>query len=192
MKHNRHFLTALLLIAVLGTVSCAGADNTPAETTAPIPGSTEAETAGETTALYSADYLPEADYNGYVFRTVTVEDFPVAMEQEDGDVVNDAIYRRNLVISERFNVTFADAYVDDYNAIRNLGVPQAKHLRHPRFSFSRFCSSVGVFLSCAAGKHKHISVAHHICDFAQPAAEHKAVIRRQNSANTVIRRRQRK
>jgi len=117
MKHSRHLLSALLLIAALSAVACGDTDSTSAETTSGISNDTAAETVEETAALYSADYLPDADYNNYVFRTVTVEGLPVAVEKEDGDVVNDAIYQRNLVISERYNVTFEDTYVGDYNAM---------------------------------------------------------------------------
>ena len=65
--------------------------------------------------LYTADYLPEADYGEYEFRIATIRDdrFPMRtefdVESEDAaEVFNDAIYKRNRLIESRYNVTFKD------------------------------------------------------------------------------------
>lgn len=69
------------------------------------------ETSAETTAT---DYSPDisaADYNGYDFRiyTTDIQENEIAYheifsEGENGEPVNDAVYRRNSVISEKYNI----------------------------------------------------------------------------------------
>ena len=62
--------------------------------------------------VYKADYLPEADYGGYEFRIVCFpSDFSgmytsSVIEEESGDRVNDAIFRRNRIIEEKYNIIF--------------------------------------------------------------------------------------
>ncbi|MBQ8578879.1 MAG: hypothetical protein IJ449_13090 [Clostridia bacterium] len=114
MKQNGIQLLPYLLLTAALLASCQGEDDigTAGETTAPAVSS--AAEAATDSALYTADYLPDADYEGYVFRCVTVEDYPVAMEKEDGDVVNDAYYKRNAILEERYNIDFEDTYVDTY------------------------------------------------------------------------------
>ncbi len=51
-----------------------------------------------------SDNLPEGlDYEGYEFRILTTQSPTYASEELTGDLVNDAIYERNLEIRERFN-----------------------------------------------------------------------------------------
>ena len=59
--------------------------------------------------FYSTDYLPEKDYGGYEFTIITFEDHisgtnMFIAEEEIGEVLNDAMYRRNLGIEDRFNI----------------------------------------------------------------------------------------
>ena len=59
--------------------------------------------------LYSTDYLPEKDYEGYEFSILTFEDHisgtnMFIAEEQIGEVLNDALYTRNAVVEERFNV----------------------------------------------------------------------------------------
>ena len=52
------------------------------------------------------DDLPEADLNGRDFNILCHEMLTVEFvaEEENGDIVNDALYKRNTSVSERFNV----------------------------------------------------------------------------------------
>lgn len=106
------------IICLLSVLSCLNAcgDNSeqPKETTG-IP--TESESVVETAEqiLYSASYLPDADYEGYLFRTVSVTDYPTHVEEADGEVVNDAYYKRNQIIEERYNMEFQETYVANYD-----------------------------------------------------------------------------
>ena len=59
---------------------------------------------------YTADYLPDKTYGGYEFRVVVPENnvfdltLSANIEEETGDTVNDAIYRRNRLIEERYDI----------------------------------------------------------------------------------------
>ncbi|MCL2814789.1 MAG: hypothetical protein FWD23_09340 [Oscillospiraceae bacterium] len=51
------------------------------------------------------DNLPETDFGGGVFNILqrTEWNYEFLAESENGDVVNDAVYKRNLTVEERFN-----------------------------------------------------------------------------------------
>ena len=82
MKSRNAISTVFLLAAILCSVSC-GEDSaqTDAAKTETGAAGTTAEAVTEE-LLYKADYLPDADYNGYVFKTVTVPKYPVTMAGE--------------------------------------------------------------------------------------------------------------
>jgi len=96
-------LVCMMTLAPLIT-SCAGAADTPFETTAAI----ATEPTAETTVL--SDELPEIDFGGYEFRMLIrndkgwIED--MYAEELNGEIMNDAIYQRNASVGERFNVIF--------------------------------------------------------------------------------------
>jgi len=60
--------------------------------------------------------LPEADYDGYVFTFLSHEENnddwfspaprEVMSEAETGDPINDAVYKRNMTLKERYNIEF--------------------------------------------------------------------------------------
>ena len=72
----------------------------------------------ETTALNTTDEttsyvpeLPDEDYEGYEFRILTrIEGWGIynnenlVVEEENGEILNDAIYTRNRTVEERFNI----------------------------------------------------------------------------------------
>ncbi len=107
---NRKALGTLLLIPALLASSCGGAastDTTPPDTSAPAPAET---TAAETTPEQYIAALPDADYGGYEFRMIEKEDVwtlsGIWAESENGDILNDAVYRRNRAVEERYNIHF--------------------------------------------------------------------------------------
>jgi hypothetical protein len=69
---------------------------------------------------YTADYLPEKSYGGYEFRMVVLArgqfDFitDADIEEETGDTVNDAIYKRNRQIEEKYDIKFRQSSVPAY------------------------------------------------------------------------------
>jgi len=59
--------------------------------------------------LYATDYLPEKNYGGYEFTIVTFEDHMTGTnmfiaEEQTGETMNDALYKRNIVVEDRFNI----------------------------------------------------------------------------------------
>ncbi len=119
MKRQR--LTALFLALLLTASTAIGcAQNNPEETDASaVSATTEntpaAETEPETEPPISDD-LPESDFEGYTYTIfnsnpetndwfTTVH---VTMEEDSADVLPSAIYKRNLAVEERLNITIGE------------------------------------------------------------------------------------
>lgn len=120
-KTTTYALTALLLVTSLYACGADGTAQSGGETTAAVDIPTEAVT----TEPVLRENVPEEDMGGAVFSimidegTSGMDDF--IAEEETGDLLNDAVYRRNSVIEERFNITL-DAYINGYAGtfVKNL------------------------------------------------------------------------
>lgn len=119
MKKFILIFTVFALIA--GIIACSG---TTSETVTAT--ETAAGTAGETERLYPS--LPDADYEGYIFNVLHYEiaDWPIGgvnrdiyAESENGDSINDAVFRRNLAVEEKYNIHIQIENVA-YNAIKGV------------------------------------------------------------------------
>lgn len=101
-------VTALMLIlaslSVLASCSPA-ADNTPGAADTAAAADVDTTTA-EPAETELRDNLPERDFNGreMVFAVYQDNIEDILVEAETGDVCNDAVFRRNMLIEERFNV----------------------------------------------------------------------------------------
>ena len=106
----KRLISSFILISLLaGLASCgseSGSNDISAEQSSAGGASDETETADSAIS----DNLPDKDYNGYDFRILmrctpiwTKEMF---VDEATGDVVDDAVYRRNQIVSERFGVNF--------------------------------------------------------------------------------------
>ena len=119
---------AALLAALLLLVGC-GSDTTSADTDAEsqIPTDTGTETVIETEpidpieARTLQDDVPELDFGGVPFRTIVqqscVDD--IWVESAIGEVLNDAVFDRNMKIQERFNIVI-EATPMDYSDISSV------------------------------------------------------------------------
>lgn len=58
--------------------------------------------------VYRADYLPNADYEGCKYRIVAYDEYPADFEEATGNLINDAIYTRNRMIEERYNIDIVE------------------------------------------------------------------------------------
>lgn len=104
MKKSRNLSAILTLALLLSAVSC-GSSEVQDETTQ----ATETTTAPETDR-FEKDDLPELDFGGksaHIFLadyeiTNAVPDF--VQDEEDGDIVHDAVYKRNRAVEERLKV----------------------------------------------------------------------------------------
>ncbi len=98
--------TAIFLALLLTGSTLAGCGNTAAEsdTSAAETAPTEAA-APETTPL---EALGTQDFGGRAFRVVTCEGFffsPYAVEEENGNLLNDTAYQRNRAMEENYNIS---------------------------------------------------------------------------------------
>ncbi len=108
MKHMRATVFLLACAAMLPTaLSCSDQTAEDTKTTESV---TETGAGVDSADPLEArklipDNLPEADYNGYVFRIATNDDgtSELLVEEETGDITEDAIYYRNQAVEERFN-----------------------------------------------------------------------------------------
>ena len=116
MKRNFTLLLALLLLA--GTTSCGGDSPEVVTTTS----------ADETTAPEpEGDGLPEVDMGGYVFSIyhcdqdkMTWTNLTLDVEEQTGDALDDAIFKRNRSAEERFNfVIEVTEYTDNQRITAN-------------------------------------------------------------------------
>jgi hypothetical protein len=117
----KKFIVSLLLITIISSVviisSCS--DNGDNPTTTGSDNQTDTTTAAETEPLDALearklvdDELPQMDFGGADFRIIS-DDGEMAdyvAEELNGDVINDAVYYRNSLIAERFNVNITIAY----------------------------------------------------------------------------------
>jgi len=123
---NTNRMTALLCCALTLLVSCGSGEvgETELATTAPaVAESTELVT--ETELVRIDPNLPEMDFGGYEFCVYSKgDDHPhwvakdIVAEEENGDPINDAVYRRNSTIGERYNFSITE--VRENNWVANI------------------------------------------------------------------------
>ena len=106
-------LTATLLPCILLT-ACGQAEEKPSSGNTVDTAAAAAETTGETEPEILKPDLPNKDWGGeqlYVLGRTSDRwqfvSFEIYAEAETGEVVNDAVYRRNRTIEEKYNVTIA-------------------------------------------------------------------------------------
>ncbi|MGM9625078.1 MAG: hypothetical protein ACI3XM_05145, partial [Eubacteriales bacterium] len=108
-------LLALLTVAAV-TVSCADAAEPSSETDRTVSGDTIAETTAETNEREAIrEEVPaDADYQGYSFRIQSRDadhhKKELSAEAENGETVNDAVYKRNTAVEEKLNITIVPVY----------------------------------------------------------------------------------
>ena len=127
-KRNVLFLlfAALLTSAVLP--SCGGgAVSEDTDAVGETQTVTEAATTEAVTEAYCVANVPENDFGGAEFRILGPD--PAAytsmvleadITEESGDVVLDAIYKRNLVIEEKYNINFVAEYKPTWKEPRRV------------------------------------------------------------------------
>ncbi len=119
MKHTKWY-SVLLLAAIL----CACGDSADSGTVTDAGEETNAVTTDAVTAFGDimdtrkqvSDDLPEADYNGYVFRMATCDSQSQVqlIEKTTGDVIDDAVFSRNEAVMNRFNCNFEAVFDGSY------------------------------------------------------------------------------
>ena len=134
-KLRIQLLAGLLALGSVSMLACGGGDTTVGEqqTTAAEGTETEAQTAEQETILISD--LPDMDWDGRVFNVLGWEgdrpqfvNFEIFAEKETGDVVNDAIFRRNSKIEETYHVKIAQVLADNPASELQKSVQAGEHL----------------------------------------------------------------
>jgi len=105
-------LAAFLAVGQLAACgSSASSDNTGADTSSDITSVTEPELTGRAAVK---DNLPDADYNGATFNILgrLAFEYELDSSEENGDTLNDAVYRRNRKVEDCYNVEVEATYID--------------------------------------------------------------------------------
>ena len=126
---NRKILSAIILMSLILSASC-GSTPTDGAVTSEEQLTESTETEGTTEARIEPD-LPDTKWEGYQFRVLTKGDTNVhwkskdiAATEENGDVINDAVYKRNMKIYDRFGVEMVD--IPSPNGTWDLTAPLRK------------------------------------------------------------------
>ncbi|MHB1151943.1 MAG: hypothetical protein ACYCWE_11675 [Eubacteriales bacterium] len=112
---NFKFVSIILLLAM--TFSAAACSKKPSDE---IISETASQVTETSDTLYTAE-LPIIDFNGYVFRLLSCtypNGFSIVTladaEEQTGDLINDAIYKRNVQIEDEFNIVFQATYAEQF------------------------------------------------------------------------------
>ena len=118
MKRIR-ILIIFSFIIILSFASCSPKEET-IETTETYESTAAIETVTEQTK-YEVSYLPDVSYDGYVFRVLSCaypNGFSIMTladaEEQSGEIINDAIYLRNLEIEQEYGITFKADYANEF------------------------------------------------------------------------------
>ena len=111
-RHVTMLLAAAMLLNLL--TACGGTAEPEPETDA------AADTAVETEPVETelTDSLPEKDFGGASFRVLTAAEQwqKFYNSEQNGEVINDAVYARNLAVEERFNIGLDYQVYNGYTA----------------------------------------------------------------------------
>ena len=111
MTVRTSLLLCALLLSSLSALSCGDSQpQTPAVTDADTAAVTTGTAAVETESPYKLGLPEDLDYGGeevFVYGWEHYEDIEFCAEAEIGEVVNDAVYRRNLNVQENLNIRLA-------------------------------------------------------------------------------------
>lgn len=118
----KRVLSILLLIAVLASAMACGGTQTGGDTSANDDSSSESSLPDSETEL--SDDLPEVNYNGREFNIIARTNFAYEFDAEQtGDILDDAIYARNVAVEERFGVKLITHPYDDGNGNASNVIP---------------------------------------------------------------------
>lgn len=127
MKKFRKLISILLLAGLLvqTAVSCSDSpSNTPSsDTSAQNTPASDAENPDESGTGYTPPNLPDKKFDGEKIRFITRDSshnewqtVDMIQHEQNGDVVNDAVYDRTIMIEEKYGITYEDCPVVDIQA----------------------------------------------------------------------------
>lgn len=115
----------ILLAAMLCTVSCGGKGVSPV--TEPTNENTTVSEEVTKAPEIISEALPKADYNDYEFKFLSTDStttgyfcYEFDAEQLTGEIMNDAVYERNMAVEDRFNISItklvSGSYVEQFKS----------------------------------------------------------------------------
>ena len=111
----------LALLTASAAVGCGDNGAEPSQTSAQTDGASTNGASGEETASgILTDRVPTLDFKGAEFRTLeqnSVATYELSPEENDGDVVSDAIWNRARSMEERFNVVIKPTVKLEYTTL---------------------------------------------------------------------------
>ena len=115
MKKNAKLLAAFLALLMLVATFVACTNGSQGSDTTTDGAGTTGKPSGDTQELYVADYLPDTSYDGRHFRIGTFGSDKYVLTSEDvqGNVVDNAIYTRQSIIEDRYDVIFEEKKMAD-------------------------------------------------------------------------------
>lgn len=119
MKKYRILSLILALLTLSSVAACGGSAPGTQDSTTPSANSDDTETTPDTTAELKPD-LPDKKFDGYEFNIVnTVAGWSIynnehiVVEEENGEVLNDAIFNRNRHVEDKYGVKLVETVVSD-------------------------------------------------------------------------------
>ena len=120
-------LALLLATVILSAASCgSGTSSGSSDTTAAADTTAAETTAAETTVIdYKSANLPEKKFDGYKFRFVMSDQSSQYAwyhldQEQNGDILSDAIYERNTKIEETFGVDIVEILYENASCNNNI------------------------------------------------------------------------
>ena len=110
MNHSKICALLLALLTVGSNLCACGGDNSDvtAQTTAANTDTAATEAVTEDVRAPYAELAPEIeDFGGYDYRIFVHDGSKYDADEETGEIVNDAIYRRNKAVEERYNINIS-------------------------------------------------------------------------------------
>ena len=127
MKQGIKRILSLILLSSIAAGSFSCSSESPETTQPSDSGSPEVTEPADPVAGREAidDELPDRNYENAVFTIATEADFDwtILQDEASGDVIDDAIYKRNLAVEERFNIELqlmADDFITISNKVTNI------------------------------------------------------------------------
>ncbi|MEG2003637.1 MAG: hypothetical protein RR057_03465, partial [Clostridia bacterium] len=123
MRKKTHLL-ASLLISVILLSSCAtpgGSDVNQSMIDKPsIPGETSSLSYDMLTAEEWLSTFETVDYKGYAFTIATSKDGRFSYNEEQNSKINQAIEKRNKLVSDKYNIKITERYVKENEIVATL------------------------------------------------------------------------
>ncbi|MBE6614177.1 MAG: hypothetical protein E7631_02600 [Ruminococcaceae bacterium] len=105
-KHCKALAAILALFLAASALTACGGGETAEKTAAEETAVQETQAAETEETRYVADYLPNVTYDGYQYRIISYDEYPAHVEELTGEVIDDAIFERNALVEETYNIEF--------------------------------------------------------------------------------------